>query len=154
MLPEQQAARVRRALDLVAVTPGYQNVVADLRARMDRGRIHYDPALPDRARVGLMGHVVLGPEAINASPISLAQTLVHEWHHAHQSPLEKTASFWLGVATRQPVMRRFERPAYRAADRFLQAVTQAFPALAEEAHREQQAISAVFAIEYGEVLEG
>jgi len=152
-LTEEQRARILAAIALVRRTPGYGIVGAGLQAHLGRGRIHFDPALPDRAQAGLTGRIVLGPEAMGSPTLSLAQTLVHEWHHAHQFPLEKTVSFWLGVALGRPVMRRFERPAYRAALRFLQDVAQAFPDSADAAQAEQQAIAAVFAAEYGGPIE-
>lgn len=148
-LSEEQEARVRAAIALVARTPGYGVVGAGLTAHLVRGRIGYDAALPDRAQAGLTGRIVLGPEAMQAATLSMAQTLVHEWHHVHQFPLEKTVSLWLGVLMGRPVMRRFERPAYRMALGFLDAAAQAFPDLTDAAGAERQAIAAVFDAEYG-----
>lgn len=153
-LTEEQMARVRAAIALVARTPGYGVVGAGLAAHLNRGRIGCDAALPDRAQAGLTGRIMLGPEAMDSPTLSLAQTLVHEWHHVHQFPLEKTASFWLGALMGRPVMRRFERPAYRAALRFLGAVAEAFPDLAEAADAERRAIEAVFEAEYGGPIDG
>ena len=152
-LTEEQRGRVRAAIALVSRTPGYGVVGAGLTAHLAGDKIACDAALPDRAQAGLTGRIVLGPEAINAPTLSLAQTLVHEWHHVRQFPLEKTVSFWLGILTGRPVMRRYERPAYRAAIRFLDAVAGAFPALEENAHRERSAIEAVFDAEYGGPIE-
>ncbi len=148
-LTEEHEARVAAAIALVMRTPEYGVVGAGLKAHMDRGRIGYEPTLPDRAQAGLTGRIVLGPEAMGSSTLSLAQTLVHEWHHVHQFPLAKTLSFWLGVLMGRPVMRRFERPAYRAALGFLDAAGRAFPDLADAARAEQGAIESVFAAEYG-----
>jgi len=152
-LTEEQKARVQAAIALVTRTPGYGVVGAGLKAHLSRGRVCFDPALPDRAQAGLTGRIVLGPEAMGSPTLSLAQTLVHEWHHVHQFPLEKTVSFWMGALMGRPVMGRFERPAYRAALRFLQAAAQAFPDLADAARAEQGAITTVFEAEYGGPIE-
>lgn len=109
-------------------------------------------ALQDRAQAGLLGTITLGPEAAEASPVSLAQTLVHEHHHLHQNLLLKTLSFWLGILTRTPVMRRYEQPAYQAAVDFLEAVKRTHPRLAGEAQAEQVAIRQVFAADFGGTL--
>ena len=95
---------------------------------------------------------MLGPESVAASPLSMAQTLVHELYHLHQNPFEKTLSFWLGILTRTPVMRRYERPAYLAAFRFLEAIKASHPHLAREAEVEQRAVAPVFEISFGDSL--
>lgn len=138
-------------LALIASTPGYEAVAADLSRLRDRGRIRFAPDLADRAHAGLLGALTLGPEAFDGnSALSLAETLVHEHHHLFQQPpLLKTVSFWAGVATRTPVMARYERPAYAAALGFLQAIARARPDLADEATREASAVEATFAANYG-----
>ena len=45
-LSEEQKARVRAAIALVARTPGYGVVGAGLTAHLGQGRIAYDPATP------------------------------------------------------------------------------------------------------------
>ena len=127
---------------------GYAPVAETLTRWLDAGRIVYVPTLVDRAHAGLTGRITLGPEALSGSLLGLAETLVHEWWHiARQVPLEKTASFWLGVATGTPTMARYERPAYRAALEFLTAAA-SLPDLAEDAVREADAVRATFATEY------
>ncbi|MDQ2687206.1 MAG: hypothetical protein M3Y28_04990 [Armatimonadota bacterium] len=152
-LTEEQETRVRAAVTLIGRTPGYGVVGAGLTAHLGAGKIGCDATLPDRAQAGLTGRIVLGPEAMSSPTLSLAQTLVHEWHHVHQFPLTKTISFWLGVLMGRPVMRRFEQPAYRAALDFLETVARAFPDLAEAASAERSAIEAVFEAEYGGPLD-
>ena len=49
-------------------------------------------------------------------------------------------------------MRRYEKPAYQAAYRFLQTVAQTFPDLSAEARQEMAAIASMFGSEYGEPL--
>lgn len=148
-LTEEQETRVRAAVTLIGRTPGYGVIGAGLAAHLGAGKIACDAALPDRAQAGLTGRIVLGPEAMSSPTLSLAQTLVHEWHHVHQFPLAKTLSFWLGILMGRPVMRRFEQPAYQEALDFLEAVAQAFPDLAEAANTERRTIKAVFEAEYG-----
>jgi hypothetical protein len=70
----------------------------------------------------------------------------------HQNPLLKTASFWGGVLTRTPVMRRYEQPAYQSAVDFLEAVRRTHPHLADEAQAEQNAIRQVFAADFDGAL--
>lgn len=140
------------ALRLIQTTPGYAEAGVRLAQHASQGRIHVDLSLPDRAQAGLLGTITLGPEAVDSSPLSLAQTLVHEHYHLHQNPLLKTASFWTGVVTRTPVMRRYEQPAYQAAIDFLEAVKRAHPLLAGEATEEQDAIRAAFAADFGATL--
>lgn len=143
------ASAIEEALDIIAATPGYRSVAGKLRRLAARGRIYFHAGLEDRARAGLAKTITLGPEAMESHPLSLAQTLVHEHYHLHQNPFLKTVSFWSGVATRTPVMRRYERPAYRAADEFLEAVKKSQPSLAAIARAEQEAIRRVFAQSYG-----
>jgi hypothetical protein len=144
MLTAEQVSRVRQAVELVARTPGYESEASELADLLRRGRLRYAPELEDRALVTLTGVIKLGPEALDGSLVGLAETLVHERYHLHQPHLHKTASFWAGVATRTPVMRRYERPAYLAGLRFLQAVERAFPHLAETARGEQEDVAATF----------
>jgi hypothetical protein len=146
------ASVLSEALRLIQATPGYVEAGVRLAQLASDGRIRVDMDLEDRAQAGLLGIITLGPEAAEAGPVSLAQTLVHEYHHLHQTPLLKTVSFWSGVLTRTPVMRRYEQPAYQAAVDFLQAVKDAHPHLAEEAQAEQNAVRQVFAADFGEML--
>jgi hypothetical protein len=141
--------RLQNAVSLIAATPGYQSVGEDLYQLLMQGKLQFHPALGDRGQATLGGRLLIGPEALYSSPVSLAETLVHEhWHLRRQPPIEKTASFWLGVATGKPVMRRYELPAYQAALRFLAAVEATFPALAAEARSEQEAVRESFAASY------
>jgi hypothetical protein len=140
------------ALALIARVPGYAPVAEQLQRLRDRGAIRILPGLADRAHAGLLGSITLGPEPFQDGVLSLAETLVHEAFHLRQNPLEKTASFWLGVVTGAPVMRRYERPAYRAAADFLRAVAAHLPELADEAARERFAVEQVFRTEYGAEL--
>jgi hypothetical protein len=57
-----------------------------------------------------------------ASKQTAQKHAVHEANHLRQNPLLKTVSFWGGVVTRTPGMRRYEQPAYQAAVDFLEAV--------------------------------
>lgn len=153
MLPEPHRRRVRDALALIARVDGHAAVARDLEDLLERGRIRFVPTLVDRAHAGLTRRVTLGPEALDGGIVGLAETLVHEhWHLFRQHPLHKTASFWAGVATGTPVMARYERPAYRAALAFLDALGRQFPETAATARAEAQAVAAVFAREYGATL--
>lgn len=143
---------LHEALRLIRTTPGYAEVGVELAQMVSENRIRVDSALDDRAHAGLLGSITLGPEAIEASPLSLAQTLVHEHFHLRQNPLQKTVSFWSVVVSRTPVMKRYEQPAYRAAFDFLEAVKRAHPHLVQEAEAEQAAIAQVFEIGFGESL--
>ena len=146
---EEHRRRVRDAIALIASVDGYADVARDLAALDDAGRIRYVPRLADRAHAGLTRRVALGPEAIDGGPVGLAETLVHEhWHLFRQHPLHKTASFWAGVATGTPVMARYERPAYRAALAFLDALARRHPETAATAHAEARAVALSFAAEY------
>lgn len=140
---------VDNALDLIAATPGYEHAARRLR----RARIRLDPGLSDRAQTSLGGQITLGPEPFagtgDAARVSLAGTLIHEHFHLRQNPLEKTASFWLGIATRRHPMRRYEAPAYAAHLEFLRQLACAHPALEDEAHREINQVRAAFACHYG-----
>ena len=141
---------LQSAIALVAQTPGYETVGADLLRLLQRGRLQFVPTLEDRGQATLGGCLLLGPEALGSSPLGLAETLVHEmWHLRRQSPLAKTASFWIGVATGKPVMRRYEAPAYQSALRFLATVESTFPEWAGEARSEQEIIRASFDEFYG-----
>lgn len=148
MLP----AALPEALRLIQSTPGYAEIGVRLAQMSSEGRLRVDPELEDRAQTGLTGIITLGLEAAEASPLSLAQTLVHEHYHLRQNPLLKTSSFWGGVLTHTPVMRRYEQPAYQAALDFLEAVKTAHPLLAREAEAEQTAVRQVFTIGFGGTL--
>ena len=141
------------AINLILSTPGHAAVGEALAQLASRQRIRIDMDLPDRAKTTLRGIILLGPEAAEASPLSLAQTLVHEQHHLQQNPLLKTVSFWSGIATRTEPMRRYEQPAYQTALEFLKAVAQAHPDLASEARAEQNAIRQVFRSDFGGELD-
>ena len=144
--------RVDEAVRLIAATPGYADVARDLERIGARGGIRFAPALADRAHAGLLGTITLGPEALEGSVLSLAQTLVHEHYHLRrQTPFHKTASFWAGVFTGRPVMQAYEHPAYRAALDFLEAIARAFPEHADEAVAERQAVAASLRAHYGTV---
>lgn len=145
-------AALHEALRLIRTTPGYAEVGVELAQLASEDRIRIDMALDDRAHAGLLGVITLGPEAAESSPLSLAQTLVHEHFHLHQNPLQKTVSFWGGVLSRTPVMKGYEQPAYQAAFDFLEAVKRAHPPLATEAASEQAAIAQVFEIGFGAPL--
>ncbi len=152
MKPLTADPTLENALNLISAIPGYQRHVDELRQLAAQGRIRYHADLEDRAHAGLTNTITLGPEAMESHPLSLAQTLVHELYHLHQHPLLKTVSFWSGVATRTPQMRRYEHPAYSAAYEFLEAVKVSQPHLASLAQSEQKAIRQVFRQSYGDEL--
>ncbi len=145
-------AVLSEALELIRATPGYLETGVALAQLASENRIRIDGNLPDRACTNVWGIITLGPEAIESSALSLAQTLVHERYHLRQNPFLKTASFWTGVLTRTPVMRRYEQPAYQAALDFLEVVKRTQPHLTVEANSEQNAIRVVFANDYGVAL--
>lgn len=152
--PSLQQALLQEALQIVRATPGYAAVSVELAQLAEEGKIDSDPNLEDRAEARLFGTLLLGPEAMHASPLSLAQTLVHEhFHLRRQNPFLKTLSFWRGVVTGTPVMRRYEQPAYQAAHDFLEAVKRSRPDLAGEVEFEQRAIRQVFASAFGGTLQ-
>jgi len=140
---------VEQALGLIAATPGYEAVALRLR----QTPIYLSPALSDRAQTSLRGHITLGHEPFvgtaDAACVSLAGTLVHEHRHLRQNPLEKTASFWLGIAKRRHPMRRYEAPAYAAQQEFLRALARYHPALQELAQEELREVQTAFAFHYG-----
>lgn len=142
-------AQVDIALDLIAAVPGYQDAAKHLR----RARIVLSRTLPDRAQTSLRGHITLGLEPFagegEAARVSLAGTLIHEHHHLRQRSLEKTASFWLGVVTRRPLMRRYEAPAYAAQQEFLRALARHVPTLQATADAELAQVQAAFVFHYG-----
>lgn len=144
--------RFQAAVALIAQTPGYASVAHDLQIRFHSGRVRFVPGLADRGQATLSGVLLIGPEAADGSTLGFAETLVHEQYHLHQFPLLKTVSFWAGITTRTPTMRRYEKPAYRAAYHFLLAVAQTLPDLQSEARQEMAAVASVFASEYGEPL--
>lgn len=140
------------ALRLIRTTPGYIKIGVELAQRAADNRIIFNRVLEDRAQTSLTGVIALGPEAVQSSPLSLAQTLVHEHFHLHQNPLQKTTSFWLGAISRTATMRRYEQPAYQAAIDFLETVKRAHPHLRAEAENEQAAVRQVFAGNFGGAL--
>jgi hypothetical protein len=143
-------AALSDAIHVVRTTPGYNNTGDDLLQLDWAGRIRVDMELEDRAQATLRGIILLGPEAVEASPLSLAQTLVHEhFHLRRQHPLHKTLSFWRGVFSGTPPMRRYEEPAYQAAIDFLEAVKQTHSHLIPEANAEQAAVQQVFQTGFG-----
>ncbi len=148
--PRSPETILQSAITLVAQTLGYETVGTDLLRLLQSEKLQFVPTLEDRGQATLGGRLLIGPEALYSGLVGLAETLVHEhWHLRRQLPLEKTAPFWIGVATGKPVMRRYEAPAYRAALNFLAAVESTFPALASEARSEQEIIRASFADFYG-----
>jgi hypothetical protein len=84
---------LHESLRLVRSTPGYAQIGVQLGQLDADGRIKVNLDLEDRAQASLLGMITLGPEAAEASVVSLAQTLVHEAHHLRQNPLLKTVSF-------------------------------------------------------------
>jgi hypothetical protein len=150
VLSAEQEARLREAILLIGRTPGYAETARELAELLARGKIRFVPTLEDRGQATLTGVILLGPEPFQEGTLGLAETLVHEAYHRHQFPLLKTASFWSGVVTGTPVMRRYERPAYEAALRFLEAVETAFPEWAAEARQERALVAATFAQVYGD----
>jgi hypothetical protein len=152
-LTQRQESALHEALRIVRTTPAYAAVATELSQLASQGQIDFDPEIEDRAHAGLLGTLTLGPEALHASPLSLAQTLVHEHFHLRQNPFLKTLSFWSGVVTGMHVMRRYEQPAYRAAHDFLEVVKAVRPELASEAEFEQRAIRQVFASVFGGELD-
>ena len=153
-MPAMVAAKISEAITLVRRTPGYAAVAQELAQLLADGKIRYYPTLNDRAHTGLTGNVTLGPEPFEDSGtvLGLAETLVHERFHLHQSPLEKTASFWTGIFTKSDAMIRYERPAYQAAQAFLEAYKAAHPQDLDLADAELYAVRATFQTSYGEVL--
>jgi hypothetical protein len=147
-------AKLQASLRLIEATPGFADVGRHLFSMEQSGRILFEPKLEDRAQAGLLGTITLGPEAIQGSVLSLAQTLVHEYFHLRQNPFLKTVSFWSGVFTRTHPMKRFEEPAYAFALEFLDAVQRARPELIEEAQAEQRAVRQVFESTFGSALRG
>ena len=144
---------LNEAIGIVRATRGYEKVAQDLAQLASENRIRFDARMEDRAQASLTGKITLGEEAVCSSALSLAQTLVHEhFHLRRQNPLLKTVSFWSGVLSRTPVMARYEKPAYRAAWDFLEAVARSQPHLSSEARAEQNAISQVFQSSFGEPL--
>lgn len=153
-LPAHVAERIGQAIALIRSVPGYEAESQILAQLLSDGKIRYVPTLDDRAHAGLLGTITLGPEpfAPGSTILGLAETLVHERFHLTQNPLSKTVSFWTGVATKSDVMARYEKPAYQAAETFLQQFRQAFPALAEESDTELYAVRSTFESAYGEAL--
>ncbi len=143
---------ITAAIDLICATPNYGAIGWRLAQLTAKNRLRVDLNLEARAETSLRGIITLGPEAIASNPVSLAQTLVHEAYHVCQNPFLKTVSFWSGVATRTPIMRRYEQPAYQAALDFLSALQQVRPDLAAEVEAEQNAVRCVFANDFGVML--
>lgn len=140
---------IQMAVCLIAAVPGYAGVAGDLR----RGRVLFAPGLLDRGQASLRGTIRIGPEALagagDAMLVSLAGTLVHEHWHTRQNALLKTVSFWRGVWSRTPPMRRYEWPAYAQQRAFLGALAASHPTLASLAARERDAVLASFHACYG-----
>ena len=139
---------VEEAIELIGRVPGFEGEATRLATLSREGRIRFAPEMDDRGRASLSGIITLGPEAFLGSRLGLAETLAHEAFHLRQNPFYKTASFWAGVATRTPVMRRYERPAYAYAFRFLRAAEIALPEWAETARQEQAELLASFRYHY------
>jgi hypothetical protein len=152
MLFGEQEVQVRAAILLIGRTPGYADTAQELAGLLARGKIRFVPTLEDRGQATLTGAILIGPEPFQGSALGMAETLVHEVYHLHQFPLLKTASFWTGIVTGTPTMRRYERPAYEAALRFLVAVEMALPEWAVEARSEREAVAATFANVYGDTV--
>ncbi|MBC7807926.1 MAG: hypothetical protein H7145_17490 [Akkermansiaceae bacterium] len=153
-IPGAVRERLSQAIALIGSVPGYEAEAESLREMLVAGRIRYVATMEDRAHAGLLGTITLGPEpfAPGGTLLGLAETLVHERFHLTQNPLEKTVSFWAGVATKSDVMARYEKPAYQAAENFLRRFAQTFPALATESDTELFAVRSSFESSYGEVL--
>lgn len=153
-LPPNIASQISGAIALIASVPGYVPVAQELAQLLADGKIRYHEALDDRAHTGLTGSITLGPEPFTdgGTVLGLAETLVHERFHIHQNPLQKTASFWAGVVTHSDAMIRYERPAYQAAQAFLEAFRASHPQSADIAESELYAVRATFETNYGEVL--
>ena len=147
----QPTERLDDAIALIARVPGYEGVAAELSELRVRGRLRV-ANISDRGQASVWGTITLGPEAFEGGAVGLAETLVHERFHLTQFPLAKTASFWGGVFTGTPVWCRLERPAYRAALAFLDALAAARPELADECFSESEAVRASFSAHYGEAL--
>jgi hypothetical protein len=145
------------AFDLILRVPGYPHTGKILTALYQAGDIRFDSTLEDRATTDWRGIITVGPEAVDSGRVGLAETLVHEQFHRTQPVYTKTISFWSGIATKTPVWRRLELPAYRAALDFLKALEvyaqqQQDPELVAEAQREQFAVTASFRAFYGDGL--
>ena len=143
----------QQAIRLIQSTPGYVEIGVALAQMASENRIRVDGNLEDRAQAGLLGTITLGPEAVESSALSLAQTLVHEHFHLRQNPLQKTVSFWSGVLSLSPVMKRYEQPAYQAGIDFLEAVKRKHPHLTDEADNEQAEIRQIFELDFGGILD-
>lgn len=153
-VPEPKAAQCRDAIALIRRTSGYTDVADDLDAWFASLDVIYDPNLPDRAQVSVLGTLILGPEPFEPPLLGLAETLVHEHHHRfRQHHLQKTVSVWAGIATRTPVMARYERPAWRAALAFVQTVRQHQVCDPAECDAEEHAIRTSWEIHYQIPLE-
>jgi len=139
---------------LVRGTPGYAEVAQELAQLLADGKIRYHDGLEDRAHAGLLGTITLGAEpfAPDMTVLGLAETLVHERFHLHQNPLMKTASFWTGLVKKADPMIAYERPAYQAAQAFLEAYRAAHPHAAGDADAELVAVRDTFEGAYGEAL--
>lgn len=153
-IPGPVRHRIYEAIALIASIPGYEAEAGSLREMLVTGRIRYVEMLEDRAHAGLLGSITLGPEpfAPGSTVLGLAETLIHERFHLSQNPLEKTASFWAGVATKTDVMARYEKPAYQAAEIFLRRFAETFPAQAAESDAELVAVRSTYENAYGATL--
>ncbi len=139
------------ALALIASVPGYEEVAQSLRDKQTAGKLLCED-IEDRGSASMLGVIRIGPETLSDGPVALAATLVHEHFHTTQPPLTKTASLWAGVFTRTHIWRRLERPAYRAAVEFLQALARARPNLAETCAHEIAANESAFRALYNDAL--
>jgi hypothetical protein len=139
------------AIALIDSVPGYEGIASALSQKRAAGKLRVE-AIADRGSASVWGVIRLGPEVMGEGPVAIAATLVHEHFHTTQAPLAKTASFWTGVFTRTPVWRRLERPAYRAAVEFLEALARSRPELATMCAAESDATRTSFEAHYGEPL--
>ncbi len=153
-LDPSRRLRVADAIARIGSVPGYEHVSAQLTTLLESGHILHDSDLSDRAVVEWTGRMILGEEPFEGPRVGLEETLVHEHHHRHrQANLLKSASFWAGIATRTPVMARYERPAYRAALKYLAEVARSRPDDHDDALREANAVRRTWDIVYGMPLD-
>ncbi|MGC4047448.1 MAG: hypothetical protein QM758_26940 [Armatimonas sp.] len=150
-MPPDAVKLLLAAIALVTETPGYGSMGADLRQRWESGKLRLEP-IDDRGTTSFNGIIRIGPETLADGPVATAATLVHEHFHTTQFPLSKTVSFWSGVITQTPVWQRLERPAYRAAVAYLEALAQSHPNLAAICHQEINATRSSFETFYRAVL--
>lgn len=150
-MPPDAEALLLAAITLVSETPGYSHIAADLHQRWNSGKLRIEP-ITDRGTTSFNGIIYIGPETLGDGLVATAATLVHEHFHTTQFPLTKTVSFWSGVFTSTPVWQRLERPAYRAAVAFLEALSQSRPDLTRDCQHEIAATHASFQSFYKDTL--